>query len=121
MNGQARQDHDYRFLTGLALGGVVGAGLALWLAPKAAAEIKARAVDSVKTLGNAASDRYQDARLRVSDAVDGLTRKGQGVRDAMSDSVIRGAQHVEHGAQQVEHGAQEVQRFAAEAKTHKAG
>jgi NADH:ubiquinone oxidoreductase subunit 2 (subunit N) len=27
MNGQARQDHDYRFFTGLAMGSVVGAGL----------------------------------------------------------------------------------------------
>ena len=114
MNEQTTHTHDYRFVTGLALGGVVGAGLALWLAPKAASEIKARAVDSVKTLGNAASDRYRDARLRVSDAVDELTRKGQSVRDGVSDTVIR-------GAQQVERGAQDVQRFATEAKTHKAG
>ena len=113
MNGLAKQDHDYRFLTGLALGSAVGAGLALWLAPKAAAEIKARAVDSVKTLGNAASDRYRDARSRVSDAVDGLTRRGQGVRDGLCDTVVRGAQDVERGAQ-------DVQRFATEAKTHKA-
>jgi len=120
MNGQTKQDRDYRFLTGLAMGGVVGAGLALWLAPKAAAEIKARAVDSVKSLGNAASDRYRDARLRVSDAVDGLTRRGQGVRDGVCDTVVRGAQGVERGAQDVERGAQEVQRFATDAKTHKA-
>jgi gas vesicle protein len=113
MNEHVKPDHDYRFVTGLALGSVVGAGLAFWLAPKAAAEIKARAVDSVKTLGNAASDRYRDARLRVSDAVDGLTRKGQGVRDAVCDTVVLGAQTVEHGAQ-------DVQRFATEAKTHTA-
>ena len=113
MNEQAKQDRDFRFVTGLALGSIVGAGLAFWLAPKAAAEIKARAVDSVKTLGNAASDRYRDARLRVSDAVDGLTRKGQGVRDDVCDTVVRGAQDVERGAQG-------VQRFATEAKTHKA-
>ena len=113
MNGLAKQDHDYRFIAGLALGSAVGAGLALWLAPKAAAEIKARAVDSAKNLGHAASDRYLDARLRVSDAVDGLTRKGQGMRDGVCDTVVRGAQDVERGAQ-------EVQRFATDAKTHKA-
>lgn len=113
MDGQAKQVHDHRFLTGLAMGSVIGAGLALWLAPKASAEIKARAVDSVKTLRNAASDRYRDAKLRVSDAVDGLTRRGQGVRDDVCDTVVRGAQDVERGAQ-------EVQRFATDAKTHKA-
>jgi gas vesicle protein len=102
--------HDYRFLAGLAVGGVVGAGLALWLAPRAAAEIKARAIDSARNLGNAASERYQDARSRVTGAVDGLTRKGQRVRDGMADTVIRAAQDVEAGAQG-------VQRFATEAKT----
>ena len=112
MNEQAKQARDYRFVMGLAIGSVVGAGLAMWLAPRAAAEIKARAVDSVKSLGNAASERYRDARLRVTDAVDGLTRKGQGVRDGVCDTVVRGAQEVERGAQQVE-------RYAADAKTQK--
>lgn len=112
MNGQAKQNHDYRFLAGLAMGSVVGAALTMWLAPRAAAEIKTRAVDSVKSLGNAASERYRDARLRVSDAVDGLTRKGQGVRDGVCDTVVRGAQEVERGAQQVE-------RYATDARTQK--
>jgi gas vesicle protein len=113
MNGHDTQARDYRFLAGLALGGAIGAGLALWMAPKAAAEIKARAVDSVKGLGNAASGRYRDARLGVTDAVDRLTRKGQAVRDEVFDTVVKGAQDVEHGAQQ-------VQRFATDAKTQKA-
>ena len=112
MNGQMQQNHDYRFLAGLAMGSVVGVGLAMWLAPRAAAEAKARAVDSVKHLGDVASERYQDARLRVADAVDGLTRKGQGVRDGVCDTVVRGAKDVELAAQGVE-------RFAIDAKTHK--
>ncbi|MCX6551343.1 MAG: YtxH domain-containing protein [Acidobacteria bacterium] len=119
MNGQTHQQHDYRFLAGLAMGSVVGAGLAMWLAPRAAAEIKARAVGSMKNLGDVAAERYRDARLRVTDAVDGLTRKGQGVRDGVMDTVVRGAQNVERGAQDVERGAQDVQRFATEAKTQK--
>jgi len=110
MNEHATPGHDYRFLAGLAAGGVVGAGLALWLAPRAAAEIRARAIDSARTLGDAASERYRDAESRVTAAVDGLTRGGQRVRDGMADTVIRAAQHVESGAQG-------VQRFAAEAKT----
>jgi gas vesicle protein len=113
MNEQAHQSHDYRFLAGLALGSVVGAGLTIWLAPRAAAEIKERAVGSAKNLGGAVSERYRDARLRVSGAVDELTRKGQGARDGVLDTVV-------HGAQEVERGAQGVQRYATDAKTQKA-
>jgi gas vesicle protein len=112
MSEQTRQTRDYRFVTGLAVGSVVGAGLAMFLAPRAAAEIKERAVGSAKNLGNVVTDRYRDARLRVTGAVDGLTRKGQGVRDGVLDTVVRGAQEVERGAQDVE-------RYAAGAKTQK--
>lgn len=112
MNEQTKQTRDFRFVTGLAIGSVVGAGLALWLAPRAAAEIRDRAVGSAKHLGDAVSERYRDARLRVTGAVDGLTRKGQGVRDGVMDTVV-------HGAQEVERGAQGVQRYATDAKTQK--
>ncbi len=113
MTEQPTRNHDYRFLAGLAVGGVVGAGLALWLAPRAAAEIKARAFDSARNLGDAVSGRYRDARGRVAGAVDGITRTGQGLRDGVCDTVVRAAQEVESGAQS-------VQRYAADAKTQKA-
>jgi gas vesicle protein len=112
MDGQTTQGHDYRFLMGLVAGSVVGAGLAMLLAPRAAAEIKARAVDSAKDLGDAVSERYRGARTRVADTVDGITRKGQKVRDEVCDTVVRGAQDVERGAR-------EVERFATDAKTQK--
>jgi len=106
----AAEDRDYRFLTGLALGGIVGAGLAMWLAPRAAAEIKARAAEAAKGLGGAVANRYRDARLRVTDAVDGFSRKGQALRDDACDTVVRAAQRVESGAR-------DVQQLATEAKT----
>jgi gas vesicle protein len=112
MNDQGTQTRDYRFVTGLMVGTVVGAGLAMLLAPRAAAEIKERAVDSAKSLGDAVSERYRDARHRVTGAVDGLTRKGRGFREGVSDAVVR-------GAQQVARGAEEVERYAADAKTQK--
>ena len=112
MNERATKTRDYRFAAGLAVGSIVGAGLAMLLAPRAAAEIKERAVGSAKELGNAVSERYRDARLRVTGAVDGLTRKGQGVRDGVLDTVV-------HGAQEVERGAQSVQRHATDAKTQR--
>lgn len=110
MNGQTRPHQTNVFLTGLALGSMVGAGVALWLAPKAAAEIKARATGSLRSLGQSATNRYRSAEHRVAQAIDGITRTGQGYRDDMCDSVARAAQDVEHGAQA-------VQRRAAEAKT----
>ena len=112
MNEQSPQNRDYRFVTGLVIGGVVGAALAMLLAPRAAAEIKARAVDSAKDLGDAVSARYREARVRVTDAVGGLAHKGQRVRDVVRDTVVRGAHAVEHGAQ-------EVERHATDAKTSK--
>ncbi len=110
MNEQATQNHDYRFLAGFAMGGIVGAGLALWLAPRAAAEIRARAVDSAKNLGDAVSGRYRDARGRVAGAVDDLTRTGQGLRDGVCDTVVRAAQEVESSAKS-------VKRYAEHAKS----
>jgi gas vesicle protein len=110
MNGHVERTGDYRFLTGLAMGGIVGAGLALWLAPKAAAEIKARATDTAKTLGDAVSARYRGARLAVADTMEGLSRKGQAIRDDACDTVVRAAQGVECGAREVQH-------LATDAKT----
>ncbi len=112
MNDQATRTRDYRFAAGLAVGSILGAGLAILLAPRAAAEIKERAVGSAKHLGDAMSERYRDARIRVTGAVDGLTRKGQGVRDGVLDTVVQSAQKVERGAQ-------EVERYATDAKTQK--
>jgi gas vesicle protein len=113
MNEETTATRDYRFVTGLAVGSLVGVGLAMLLAPRAAAEIKERAAGSAKQLGNAVSGRYRDARLRVTGAVDGLTRTGQGVRDGVMDTVVQAAQKAERGAQG-------VQQLATDAKTPKA-
>jgi gas vesicle protein len=104
---QTHPTRDYRFLMGLVMGGVVGAGLAMFLAPRAAAEIKARAIDSAKSLGDAASEQYRQTKRRVTGAVDDLTRKGQEARDGVCDVVARGAH--------------EVERYATDAKTRTVG
>ena len=76
------------------MGTVVGAGLAMLLAPRAAAEIKERAAGSAKHLGGTVSERYRDAKLRAAGAVDGLARKGRWVRESVSEAVVRGAQRL---------------------------
>ena len=99
MSEQTNQTHDYRFVAGLALGSVVGVGLAMLLAPRAAAEIKERAAGSAKQLGDAVSGRYRDAKVRVSGTVEEIARKGDAVRDGVLDSVVSGALKVERAAQ----------------------
>jgi len=113
MSEHVQQPHDYRFLTGLMLGSAVGAGLALLLVPRATSEVRARATATARDLASAASERYRDVRLRMTDAVDELTRKGQGVRDGVCDSVVAGAKRVELAAQDVE-------QMATDAKTQTA-
>ena len=99
MSEQTNQTRDYRFVAGLALGSVVGVGLAMLLAPRAAAEIKERAVGTAKQLGDAVSERYRDAKVRVSGKVEEIARKGDAVRDGVLDGVVLGAQKVERAAQ----------------------
>ena len=89
---------DYGFVIGLLTGTVVGAGLLMWLAPRTASELRQRVTDSARDLGQRASDEYQHARTRVGEAVDELTRKGQGVRDDVAEVVARGAHEVERYA-----------------------
>jgi gas vesicle protein len=89
---QNRRDHG--FLIGLMTGTVVGAGLAIWLAPRVAG-LRQRVTDSARELSNRASEGYQQVSARVDEAVDDLTKKGQSVRDDMADAVVRGAHEVE--------------------------
>ena len=72
-DGDARID---RFAIGLLTGTCIGAGLALWLAPRTRSELAERATESV----------------------DRLTNKGLDVRDEIAATVARGAQEVERVA-----------------------
>jgi gas vesicle protein len=92
MNTQAQERRDHGFAIGLLTGTFVGAGLMMWLAPRMMSELRQQATDSAKKV-----------TARISDAVEDLTRKGEGVRDDVADVVARSAH--------------EVERFAMAAKT----
>ena len=113
MTAHTQQNRDYGFVVGLLTGAFVGAGLMMWLAPRTASELRRRVADSAKDLSSRASEQYQQASTRVGEAVDELTRKGQGVRDDVADAVARGAHEVARGAH-------EVERYATAAKSDRA-
>jgi gas vesicle protein len=98
MHTHTQEHRDYGFVVGLLTGTFVGAGLAMWLAPRTASELRQRMRDSARSVGERASEQYQQASTRVGEAVDELARKGQGVRDDVADAVARGAHEVERYA-----------------------
>ena len=98
MNTQLRENGNYDFLLGLMTGSVIGAGLAMLLAPRPASELRRRVTDSATDLGNAASRRYRDVTTRVADVAVGVTARGQAVRDDVADAVGSGAREVERFA-----------------------
>ena len=93
-----RERRDYGFLFGLMTGTFVGAGLAIWLVPRAASELRSKLTESLDDVGNRASGQFQQASARVGETVDQITRKGQGVRDDVAEAVARGAREVERYA-----------------------
>jgi gas vesicle protein len=86
MNEMTQRPEDYRFVLGLVMGTFVGAGLAMWLAPRA-------------------SKKYQQVSARVGEKVADFTQRGRDVRDDIAGAVARGAHEVAHGALEVERAA----------------
>ena len=76
MTVQTQERRSHGFAIGLLTGTFVGAGLAMWLAPRLASELRERMTDSAK----------------------GLRRQAQDVRDDVADAVARGAHEVERYA-----------------------
>ena len=94
-NTDAQNIRDRGFFIGVIAGGVIGAGLAMYLAPRAASELRKRMSGSARNLRDAATKQYERTSARVSDGVGEMTRKGQTVRDEVADTVARSAGEVE--------------------------
>lgn len=76
MHANTNDSRDYRLAIGFLAGTAVGVGLMMWLAPRAAAELRQRVTDTAADLGD----------------------RAQSVRDGVADGVMRGARHVERMA-----------------------
>src|SRR6187402_2711562 len=86
---------DDGFVIGLLTGACVGAGLAIWLAPRLASALRQRVFDSARNRGRRAAEQYQHFGTYVGKAVDELVRRAQGGRDDVADAVAREAHDVE--------------------------
>jgi len=91
------------FLLGLLAGTVVGAGLALLFAPRAAMELRQRVSGTAKDFADRTADRYAEVSASVGKAAEDATGAANAVRNAAADAVA--------------HGAQAVEQFAKSAKT----
>jgi gas vesicle protein len=87
MDMQTREHGNHGFVMGLLAGTCVGAGLAMWMAPRLAKEVRPRVSGSARAIAGQASE-----------AVGELTRKGQRVRDDVVGAVASGAREVERYA-----------------------
>jgi hypothetical protein len=89
-----QQEHGrHAFVVGMLAGTCVGAGLAMWLAPKGPAEFGRRLSASGKDLAKRATDDIHEASTRVSDAATDLAGAvGRGARgvDEYATSAISG-------------------------------
>ena len=85
----------FNFALGLMAGTFIGAGLMMWIAPKAAAEARRAVTDSANMFRDEAAEQYQQVSRRVVTAVDDLAASSFGVRDDAADAVVRGAKEVE--------------------------
>ena len=84
---RAQQNRSNDVVIGF-VAGLIGTGLAMYLGPRVAAELRTR---------------YQQVMTRVGAAVDELSRKGESARDSLCDTVASRAR--------------EVERYATEAKS----
>lgn len=104
MTTHTQEPSRHRFAIGLLTGTFVGAGLAIWFAPRLASELRRRVTDSAKRFGALASDQYEEASTRVVEAVDDLILAGQDVRNDVADTVADGARKVERYAMAAKRG-----------------
>ncbi len=72
--------------------------LALWLAPRAAAELRERAGTAAQRVSARTSARMRQTEASVTGAAEELTRHVRDVRDDLADAVADGARQVERYA-----------------------
>lgn len=79
--------HPYSFISGLALGSLIGAGLALLLAPQSGRRTRRRIARAAEDIGDEARDRIEDVademRHHARDAVRAAERGGTRLKETV--------------------------------------
>ena len=86
---QDEQGRIVDFLTGVALGALLGAGIALLLAPQAGTKTRRQIVRVAEDLGDAAGDRLQTAARDVRRAADDARRAAERSSRTVKQTVRR--------------------------------
>jgi gas vesicle protein len=86
------------FITGLALGTVIGGCATLWLGPLIASAFRQQLEESTRTLRRRAAEQYEQASARVAATVDDVSTAARGVRDEVAGAVASAAREVERVA-----------------------
>src|SRR5688500_16356489 len=94
MTVDTQHHRDHTFWIGLFAGTLVGAGLVMWLDPRTSG-LGQRMTDTARDLGTSASEHYRQARTRVDEAVDEVTKRGQSLRHDVARTIVHGAREAE--------------------------
>ena len=86
------------FVTGLAMGTVIGGCAMLWLAPRLTSALREQVEESTRALRQRAAEQYDQASARVAATVDDLSTTARGVRDEVAGVVASAAREVERVA-----------------------
>ena len=97
----SNQNRGALFLAGLVVGGVVGAGVALLLAPQSGEAIRSQIRDKSFELKDGAVEGRAGVGQRAQARVDAWQEKGQAVTDAISHSKDSLIQTVNQGKDRV--------------------
>jgi gas vesicle protein len=95
MNSDMQPSRPYGFGLGLLTGTIIGAGLAMWLAPRAVSELRERLIDSAKNFAKRVGQEHEQVATYVEETADDLTRRGQVVRNNIAEAVAHHAHEVE--------------------------
>lgn len=74
MNEHTQKNPDYSFGIGLLTGAVIGAGLAIWLAPRAASELRQRVAGAARSFGEQVQAVRDDIMTAVAKGADEVER-----------------------------------------------
>ena len=88
---KANNNRGIEFFAGLLLGGLIGAALAILLAPQSGEETRAQLREKSYDLSNTAGDSLADARYKAGDmAAEALNKAETQARDVFSQATQRG-------------------------------